>query len=86
MPSSATPCHRRWRPFQELTPERGQPECLLELTGQDLFGVPLAAPYCPHQRIYVLPLLTILTNKVWPLPPPISPMNTQTVRQFCVPR
>jgi leucyl-tRNA synthetase len=26
-------------------------------------GVPLAAPNCPHERVYVLPLLTILTNK-----------------------
>jgi leucyl-tRNA synthetase len=45
-------------------PVRGEPECLLELTGQDLMGVPLSAPNCPHERIYVLPLLTILTNKV----------------------
>ncbi|KAG2497803.1 hypothetical protein HYH03_004074 [Edaphochlamys debaryana] len=49
--------------FQERTPERGQPECLLELTGQDLIGTPLASPNCPHPRVYVLPLLTILTNK-----------------------
>jgi leucyl-tRNA synthetase len=48
---------------QERTPARGEPECLLELTGQDLIGVPLAAPNCPHERVYVLPLLTILTNK-----------------------
>jgi hypothetical protein len=26
-------------------------------------GLPLSAPNCPHERIYVLPLLTILTNK-----------------------
>ena len=25
--------------------------------------MPLSAPNCPHERIYVLPLLTILTNK-----------------------
>ena len=43
---------------------RGEPECLLELTGQDLMGVPLSSPNCPHERVYVLPLLTILTNKV----------------------
>ena len=42
---------------------RGKPECLLDLTGQDLMGVPLSAPNCPHKRIYVLPLLTILINK-----------------------
>jgi hypothetical protein len=28
-------------------------------------GVPLASPNCPHERVYVLPLLTILTNKVF---------------------
>uniref|UniRef100_A0A383W6K7 leucine--tRNA ligase n=1 Tax=Tetradesmus obliquus TaxID=3088 RepID=A0A383W6K7_TETOB len=49
--------------YQERTPKRGEPECLLELTGQDLMGLPLTAPNCPHERIYVLPLLTILTNK-----------------------
>lgn len=49
--------------LQERTPKRGEPECLLELTGQDLMGLPLTAPNCPHERIYVLPLLTILTNK-----------------------
>jgi hypothetical protein len=48
---------------QERTPKRGEPECVLELTGQDLMGLPLSAPNCPHERIYVLPLLTILTNK-----------------------
>jgi leucyl-tRNA synthetase len=48
---------------QERTPTRGTPECLLELTGQDLIGLPVSAPNCPHERIYVLPLLTILTNK-----------------------
>jgi leucyl-tRNA synthetase len=35
----------------------------MELTGQDLIGLPLSAPSCTHQTIYVLPLLTILTNK-----------------------
>eukprot|EP00879_Flechtneria_rotunda_P018430 GHRR01019333.1.p1 GENE.GHRR01019333.1~~GHRR01019333.1.p1 ORF type:complete len:538 (+),score=194.02 GHRR01019333.1:1032-2645(+) len=49
--------------YQERTPTRGTPECLLEVTGQDLIGLPVSAPNCPHERIYVLPLLTILTNK-----------------------
>jgi len=49
--------------YQEKLPIRGQPECLLELSGQDLIGVPLRAPNAVHERIYVLPLLTILTNK-----------------------
>ncbi len=42
---------------------RGQPELLLELTGQDLIGTPVSSPNCPHPHVYVLPLLTILTNK-----------------------
>ncbi|GAX85489.1 hypothetical protein CEUSTIGMA_g12905.t1 [Chlamydomonas eustigma] len=49
--------------FQEKTPVRAQPECLLELTGQDLIGVPVRSPNSIHERVYVLPLLTILTNK-----------------------
>ncbi|EFJ52544.1 hypothetical protein VOLCADRAFT_103034 [Volvox carteri f. nagariensis] len=49
--------------YQERTPVRGQPELLLELTGQDLIGTPVSSPHCPHPHVYVLPLLTILTNK-----------------------
>ncbi|GIL94940.1 hypothetical protein Vretimale_1053 [Volvox reticuliferus] len=49
--------------YQERTPVRGQPELLLELTGQDLIGTPVRSPNCPHPHVYVLPLLTILTNK-----------------------
>lgn len=33
------------------------------MTGQDLIGTPVRSPHCPHDRVYVLPLLTILTNK-----------------------
>ena len=35
----------------------------MELTGQDLIGVPVRSPNATHDRVYVLPLLTILTNK-----------------------
>uniref|UniRef100_A0A7S0UUZ6 leucine--tRNA ligase n=1 Tax=Polytomella parva TaxID=51329 RepID=A0A7S0UUZ6_9CHLO len=49
--------------YQELTPLRGQPEKVLDVTGQDLIGLPVRSPHCPHERVYVLPLLTILTNK-----------------------
>ena len=48
---------------QERTPTRGSPELLLELSGQDLIGTPVKSPLCPHERVYVLPLLTILTSK-----------------------
>eukprot|EP00951_Prasinocladus_malaysianus_P014656 scaffold111721_cov47-Prasinocladus_malaysianus.AAC.2 len=49
--------------LQDLLPETGKPEMLLEVTGQDLMGVPLSAPNAIHERVYVLPLLTILMNK-----------------------
>lgn len=49
--------------YQDRLPETGKPEKLLELKGSDLLGLPLSSPRCPHDRIYVLPLLTILTNK-----------------------
>lgn len=49
--------------YQEKMPVRGAPQCLLPLTGQDLIGTPVRSPQCPHDRVYVLPLLTILTNK-----------------------
>ena len=72
LPSSPCPCTSRpspppppslLSPAQENTPIRGQPECLMELTGQDLIGVPVRSPNATHDRVYVLPLLTILTNK-----------------------
>lgn len=44
--------------LQEKTPVRGQPECLLELTGQDLIGVPLKVGGCwEHELGYTLPTL-----------------------------
>lgn len=49
--------------FQERMPVRGAPELLLALKGQDLIGLPVRAPRSPHKHVYVLPLLTILTNK-----------------------
>jgi hypothetical protein len=47
---------------QERTPKRGEPECLLQLSGQDLMGLPLSSPNT-STTIHVLPLLTILMNK-----------------------
>ena len=60
---SSSPIPSSLPPLQENTPIRGQPECLMELTGQDLIGVPVRSPNATHDRVYVLPLLTILTNK-----------------------
>ncbi|MEW5307124.1 MAG: hypothetical protein WDW36_009540 [Sanguina aurantia] len=49
--------------YQEKGPVRGKPQCILQLTGQDLIGIPLRSPRCAHERIHALPLLTILMNK-----------------------
>uniref|UniRef100_A0A1D2A3Q3 leucine--tRNA ligase n=2 Tax=Auxenochlorella protothecoides TaxID=3075 RepID=A0A1D2A3Q3_AUXPR len=49
--------------FQDLTPENGVAEKLLDLTGEDLLGLPLRSPRATHERIYVLPLLTIKMDK-----------------------
>ena len=44
-------------------PVTGELTTLAEFKGQDLIGTPLKAPRCQHERIYVLPLLTILMTK-----------------------
>lgn len=49
--------------YQDRMPETGSPELVLSVKGQDLLGLPLSSPNCPHKCIYVLPLMTILTNK-----------------------
>ena len=49
--------------YQDRMPETGRPEKLLHLKGHDLLGLPIESPRAPHKHIYVLPLLTILTNK-----------------------
>jgi leucyl-tRNA synthetase len=48
---------------QEKMPAFGELECLAELRGTDLIGTPLSAPRALYDRIYVLPLLTILMTK-----------------------
>lgn len=49
--------------YQDRMPVTGHPEKLMSLKGTDLLGLPVSSPRCPHERIYVLPLLTILTTK-----------------------
>lgn len=49
--------------YQDRMPETGKPEKLMDLKGSDLLGLPVQSPRTPHNHIYVLPLLTILTNK-----------------------
>jgi len=48
---------------QGLTKEWGKVNCLLELTGRDLLGLPLKAPNAQYERVYTLPLLTISMGK-----------------------
>ena len=41
----------------------GEVDCLLEVKGQDLIGLPLSAPRTPYKTIYTLPLLSISMGK-----------------------
>eukprot|EP01025_Chloroclados_australasicus_P057390 TRINITY_DN714_c1_g2_i3.p1 TRINITY_DN714_c1_g2~~TRINITY_DN714_c1_g2_i3.p1 ORF type:complete len:726 (+),score=86.15 TRINITY_DN714_c1_g2_i3:778-2955(+) len=49
--------------YQERTPVRGKPECMLTISGHELIGTPVRSPHCPLDRIYALPMLNILMNK-----------------------
>ncbi|RHY87939.1 hypothetical protein DYB35_007506, partial [Aphanomyces astaci] len=48
---------------QDFSRTWGQVECLLELKGWDLLGLPLLAPYAAYDTVYTLPLLTISMGK-----------------------
>ncbi|KAF0686771.1 Aste57867_21434 [Aphanomyces stellatus] len=48
---------------QDYSRTWGQIECLLELKGWDLLGLPLSAPNAVYDTVYVLPLLTISMAK-----------------------
>ncbi len=45
--------------YQGLMAKEGDPATLLTLTGQDILGLPLAAPLAHYTTIYTLPMLTI---------------------------
>lgn len=49
--------------FQDLTPESGKYKIVAELTGQDIMGIKLKAPFAKYDVIYTLPMLTIKENK-----------------------
>ncbi|XP_068702613.1 leucine--tRNA ligase, cytoplasmic-like [Montipora foliosa] len=49
--------------YQGFTPEEGVVRELLELTGQDIMGIPLNAPLTAHSVVYTLPMLTIKEDK-----------------------
>ncbi|KAG5520348.1 hypothetical protein RHGRI_033052 [Rhododendron griersonianum] len=49
--------------YQKLSRVPEKPTCLVELTGNDLIGLPLRAPLAFNETIYSLPMLSILTDK-----------------------
>ncbi|KAF1332214.1 Leucine-trna ligase, partial [Globisporangium splendens] len=48
---------------QEYSRKWGQEECLLELKGWDLLGLPLSPPSAHYKTVYALPLLVISMGK-----------------------
>jgi leucyl-tRNA synthetase len=49
--------------YQGMTTADGEVDVLLELTGQDIMGLPLKAPLTCYDIIYTLPMLTIKEDK-----------------------
>ncbi|KAI5636626.1 tRNA synthetases class I (I, l, M and v) domain-containing protein [Phthorimaea operculella] len=49
--------------YQGFTAKDGEFKVLLEVTGQDLLGVPLKSPFTCYPTIYTLPMLTIKEDK-----------------------
>ncbi|CAI9097023.1 OLC1v1033311C1 [Oldenlandia corymbosa var. corymbosa] len=49
--------------YQRLSRVPEKPTCLIELTGQDLIGLPLKSPLAFNEIIYTLPMLSVLTEK-----------------------
>ncbi|PSS36360.1 Leucine--tRNA ligase [Actinidia chinensis var. chinensis] len=49
--------------YQKLSQVPEKPTCLVELTGNDLLGLPLRSPLAFNDTIHSLPMLSILTDK-----------------------
>ncbi|KAI3506262.1 hypothetical protein L1887_28619 [Cichorium endivia] len=49
--------------YQRLSRVPEKATCLVELTGQDLIGLPLRSPLSFNEVIYCLPMLSVLTDK-----------------------
>ncbi|XP_054257041.1 leucine--tRNA ligase, cytoplasmic-like [Macrosteles quadrilineatus] len=49
--------------YQGFTPDDGVLEVMFYVTGQDIMGCGLKAPYTPHPIIYTLPMLSIKEDK-----------------------
>ena len=50
--------------YQNLSHERGKVRQLGTIKGQELMGLPVKAPLCSYERVYILPLTTIKMDKV----------------------
>ncbi|KAK9069057.1 hypothetical protein SSX86_013173 [Deinandra increscens subsp. villosa] len=49
--------------YQGLSRVHEKATCLVELTGQELIGLPLRSPLSFYEKIYCLPMLSVLTDK-----------------------
>lgn len=49
--------------YQSFTKQNGKVDVLLNLTGQDIMGLPLKSPLTSYSIIYTLPMLTIKEDK-----------------------
>jgi leucyl-tRNA synthetase len=50
--------------YQNLSKVTGKINCLMELTGWDILGIPVKAPLSKYPVVYTLPMLTISPKKV----------------------
>eukprot|EP00928_Gymnodinium_smaydae_P070755 TRINITY_DN54527_c0_g1_i1.p1 TRINITY_DN54527_c0_g1~~TRINITY_DN54527_c0_g1_i1.p1 ORF type:complete len:1295 (+),score=401.68 TRINITY_DN54527_c0_g1_i1:2-3886(+) len=49
--------------FQDIIKPFGKPECLMNITGQELMGCKVKAPQTPYEAVHILPLMTIKMDK-----------------------
>lgn len=49
--------------YQGFTKEFGKYEVVLNITGQDILGLPLRAPLAVYEVVYTLPMLTVKEDK-----------------------
>jgi len=49
--------------FQDILMPWGKPECVLQVTGQELMGKKVKAPTSPYEFVHILPLTTIKMDK-----------------------
>ena len=75
----------RMMAYQGLTKEAEKWNSILDITGEDLIGVPLKAPLATYERVYALPMMTISMDKgtgVVTSVPSDSPDDFATIRDL----